>query len=55
MGTGVWSELMACMAVVLELPSCLLKEKVVGFVGITYWLLLVQQHLERCYVRLEEL
>jgi len=35
-GTGVWSELMACMAVVLGLPSYLFKEKVVGIVGITY-------------------
>ena len=55
MGTGVWSEPMACMAMVLGLPSCLFKEKVVGFVGTTYWLPLVQQYLGRCYVRLEEL
>lgn len=46
---------MACMAVVLRLLSYLFKEKVVGFVGITYRLLLVQQYLGRCYVRLEEL
>ena len=36
MRTGVWSELMACMAVVLRLLSYLFIEKVVGFVGITY-------------------
>ena len=45
---------MAFMAVVLG-TKLSFKEKVVGFVGITYWLLLVQHYSRRCHVRLEEL